>query len=226
MKVIGFPWRRVWGRGPEVWGRPGEGFSSDSGLRTRGSLEEAVYVVVRDLREERLVRLLTLCGDPRDLFEERGEFARGLLDAQLDQAEAGAFVEDDDEQHAADDADVYALALALVRERRELFLADEPRHAARGGHVPRGQRGQARRVEVAQVALRGDLLAVFIHEKDHAGKRIEPQLAENLPELLKLLLVQNDGCVCHSYTGSFSRRMQTVRRVFRVRGLQKAPPKN
>src|SRR5205823_13267562 len=121
-------------------------------------------------------------------------------DAQLDQAEAGAFVEDDDQKHAADDADVYALALALVRERRELFLADETRHPTRHGHIPRGQRRQARRVEVAQVALRGDLLAVFIHEKDHAGKRIEAHLVENVPELLKLLLVPNDGRVCHSYT--------------------------
>src|SRR5437868_4711093 len=221
MKVIGFPWRRVWGRGPEVWGRPGEGFSSDSGLRTRGSLEEAIYIVVRDLREERFLGLLVLRGEARDLVEDHGEFARSLLDAQLDQAEAGAFVEDDDQQHATDDADVYALALALVRERRELFLADEPRHAARGGHVPGGQRGQAGRVEVADVALRGDLLAVFVHEKDHTGERFEAQLVENVPELLKLLLVHDDRCVCHSYTGSFSRRMRTVRRVFRGRGFRR-----
>src|SRR5919202_3857935 len=203
MNVIGFPWRRVWSRGLKSGGSRKEGFSVDPGVRAPDLLKEAVYIIVCDLREERFLGLLVLLAEARDFVDEHGELARGLLDAQLDQAEAGAVVEDDDQQHAADDADVDALAFALVRERRELFLADEPRHAARGGHVPGGQGGQTRRVEVADVALRGDLLTVLVHEKDHTGKRFEAQLVEYEPELLELLLVHDDRCVCHSYTGFF-----------------------
>src|ERR671933_1899427 len=183
MNVIGFPWRRVWSRGLKSGGSRKEGFSVDPGVRAPDLLKEAVYIIVCDLREERFLGLLVLLAEARDLVEEDGELARGLLDAQLDQAEAGAVVEDDDQQHAADDADVDALALALVRERRELLLADEPGHPARGGHVPGGQRGQTRRVQPVQVAVRGDLLPVLIHEKDHAGKRFEPQFAQNELEL-------------------------------------------
>src|ERR1044071_2829912 len=108
--------------------------------------EEAVDVVVGDFGEEGLFAFAALGGDPFELLEEGGEVARRLLDAQLDEAEAGALVEDHDEQDAADDADVDALALALVRERGELLLADEARHPARGGDVAGRQRRQARRV--------------------------------------------------------------------------------
>ena len=119
-----------------------ERFCFDFRLQTpdsRLSTEKAVYVVVGDLGEEGLFRVLAERGHALQLLEECREVARSLLDAQLDEAEAGALVEDDDEQDAADDADVYALALALVRERRELLLADELRHPARRRHVAGGQ---------------------------------------------------------------------------------------
>src|SRR5215213_1351678 len=172
-------------------------------------IEEAVDVVVGDLGEERLLAFAALGVEAFEFVEEGGEVARSLLDAQLDQAEAGAFVEDHDQQDAADDADVDALALALVRERRELPLADEARHPARGGDVAGRQRRQTRRVQIAHIAVRGDLLAVLVHEKDDAGEGFEAQLAQDEPELLELLLVHYDRRVCHSYTGSLSRRMRT-----------------
>src|SRR5215210_277778 len=172
--------------------------------------EEAVDVVVGDFGEERLLAFAALGVETFEFVEEAGEVARRLLDAQLDEAEAGALVEDHDEQDAADDADVDALALALVRERRELLLADETRHPARGGDVAGRQRGQARRVQIAHVAMRGDLLAVLVHEKDDAGERFETQLAQDEPELLELLLVHYDRRVCHSYTGSLSSRVRAV----------------
>src|SRR5919112_624917 len=186
------------------------------GLRLLSSLiahhflltEEAVDVVVGDLGEERLLAFAALGVEAFEFVEEGGEVARRLLNAQLDEAEAGALVEDDDEQDAADDADVDALALALVRERGELLLADEARHPARGGDVSGRQRRQARRVQVAHVAVGGDLLAVLVHEKDDAGEGFETQLAQNEPELLELLLVHYDRRVCHSYTGSLSRRIR------------------
>src|ERR1044071_1658356 len=171
--------------------------------------EEAVDVVVGDLGEERLLPFAALGGEPFELLEEGGQVARRLLDAQLDEAEAGALVEDKDGQDAPDDADVDALALALVRERGELLLADEACHPARGGDVARRQRGQARRVQTAHVSVGGDLLAVLVHEKDDAGERFETQLAQDEPELLELLLVHYDRRVCHSYTGSLSCRMRT-----------------
>src|SRR5215203_2998975 len=171
--------------------------------------EEAVDVVVGDLGEERFLALAALGVEPFEFVEEGGEVARGLLDAQLDEAEAGALVEDHDEQNAADDADVDALALALVRERRELPLADEARHPARGGDVAGRQRRQTRRVQIAHVAMRGDLLAVLVHEKDDARERFETQLAQDELELSELLLVHYDRRVCHSYTGSLSCRMRT-----------------
>src|SRR5215208_6258335 len=212
MKVMALRWRSVWGGGRESGVKTKcLRLTPDFGLQTPDFLtKEAVDVVVGDLGEERLLRVLPLGGEAPEFVEDHGEVARRLLDAQLDEAEAGALVEDHDEQDAADDADVDALTLALVRERGELLLADEARHPARGGDVAGRQRGQARRVQVAHVAVRGDLLAVLVHEKDDAGERVETQLAQDEPELLELLLVHYDRRVCHSYTGSLYRRIRTL----------------
>src|SRR5689334_190186 len=103
--------------------------------------KKTVYVFIRDLGKEGFVRVL-LGGFALELLEDGGQLVRDLLDAQLDQPEAGALVKDYDQQHAPDDADVYALALALVREGRELLLADELRHASCRRDVTSGERSQ------------------------------------------------------------------------------------
>jgi hypothetical protein len=59
-----------------------------------------------------------------------------------------------------------------VKLGRELVLLQQLGHAARGGDVAGRQRGQARRVDVVDVAARGDELAVLVDDEDDLGVRI------------------------------------------------------
>ena len=90
-------------------------------------------------------------------FEQRLEdvvqlFAR-LLHAQADETQARLRVEDDDQDDAvADELDVDVRLLALVKLGRELLLLEQLGHAAGRGDVAGGQRGEARGVDVVDVA--------------------------------------------------------------------------
>src|SRR3954468_17059724 len=92
--------------------------------------EQIVDVLVGDLREggfEVDAHLALTLDLLHDVLEDFVQLARGAPDAQTDQAEARALVEDHDEDHALrDDGDVDVVVLALVREDGELFLADQP----------------------------------------------------------------------------------------------------
>src|SRR5689334_1619045 len=95
--------------------------------------EKAVDVLVRDLGERgleagRLERFLLALRLLHDLVEHPHQLERGLLDAQADEAERGALVEDDHEDlAAADQRDEQVLLLALVEDAVELGLAEQAR---------------------------------------------------------------------------------------------------
>ena len=108
-----------------------------------------------------------------DRLEDPLQLGVGLPHAEADEAEGGALVEDDDQDDAlADDGDVDVVALSLVEEDGKLPLADEACEAVRRGHVPRGQRGEGRRVERFHVPLRRDLLSVLVDDEDDLRLRI------------------------------------------------------
>ena len=64
-------------------------------------------------------------------------------------------------------------AIATLPMQAPTQAADELRHAARRRDITGRETGQTRRVEAADLALHSDLLPVLVHEKDHAGERIE-----------------------------------------------------
>jgi hypothetical protein len=80
----------------------------------------------------------------------------------------------------------------LVKEDRELLLPDQPRQPVRGRDVAGRQRRQGRRVDGVHVPHGGDLLAVLVHEEHELGARVLKQALQRLPDLLELLLVENE----------------------------------
>src|SRR4051794_35290667 len=106
-------------------------------------------------------------------------------------------VEDDDQQSTPNDTDMYALALALVREGRELFFSDQARHAARGGDISGGQRGEAGCVKITHITINGYFLTVLIYKDGHARRRVKTQLVQDSLDLAILRLAHYEGSVCH-----------------------------
>src|SRR5262249_58897244 len=47
-------------------------------------------------------------------------------------------------------------------------------------------------VEVLDVAVGGDLLTVLVHQEDDLGVRVDPELRDDLLDLVELLLVHDD----------------------------------
>ena len=124
---------------------------------------------------------------------------RGLLDPEPDEAERGALVEDHHQDHPlGHDGDVDVVALALVEEDRELLLADQAGQPVGGGHVAGGERGEGGGVEVLDLALRGDLLAVLVDEEDDLGVGVDAELRDDLLDLVELLLVHHNVGRRHS----------------------------
>ncbi len=79
-----------------------------------------------------------------------------------------------------------------MKEDRELFLADELRQAVGGGDVAGRQRGKRRRIDAGHVALRGDLLAVLVDQKDNFRVGVDLQTVESVLDLQVLLLVHHE----------------------------------
>jgi hypothetical protein len=72
----------------------------------------------------------------------------------------------DEDDSRAHDRDVNIVTLALVKKDRELFFSDELRESVRRRDVTRRQRGEGGRIQIVDVAVCGDLLAVLIDERD------------------------------------------------------------
>ena len=82
-------------------------------------------------------------------------------------------------------------ALPLVELRRELVLLEQLRHAACRGDVAGGEGGQAGRVDVVDVAARGDELSVLVDDEHDLGVRVLDQPIHDGLDLIELLLVHH-----------------------------------
>ena len=103
-----------------------------------------------------------------------------------------------DERSLGDDRDVDVVALALVEEDRELLLADQAGEPVCRGHVARGERGERGGVEVLDLALRGNLLTVFVDEEDDLCVGVDAEFGNDLLDLVELLLVHHNVGRRHS----------------------------
>ena len=160
---------------------------SSSVISAKG-LSNAAPAAARSLSTLLMMRAKTSFSSPRR-----------LLHAQAHEAERAALVEDHHQDDpAGDDRDVDVVALALVEQDREFLLADEPRQAVGRGHVARGERGEGGGVEVLDLALCGDLLAVLVDQEHDLGVRVDAELRDDRLDLVELLLVHDDVGRGHS----------------------------
>ena len=158
--------------------------------------EEAVDVFVGDLGEgafEAAAGIQFLLGPQLHLVEDLLQLLAGLLHPQAHQGKAGVLVEDHHQDAAlAHDGDVQVVLLAFVEKQAEFLFPDEFCQAIRGRDVAGGEGGQAGGVDALDVAGRGDLLAVFIHQEDHLGGGVLGEAANDLLEELVFLLEQHE----------------------------------
>ena len=113
--------------------------------------------------------------------EELGEFEHGILDPEPDEAQRRAVVEERDEDHPARDVrEVHRLLLALMEQRVEVRLADEPRQLVIGTEIGRRQSGKRRRVEVGLLPHGRDKLPRTVHEERTPGVAVKEELLERM----------------------------------------------
>src|SRR6185369_14026197 len=123
-----------------------------------------------------------------DLLEHFAQFVRRAADAQADESETRPLVEDDDENHSlGNNRDVDVVVLAFVREYWELFLPDQPRQAVRRSYVPGRQARKTRRIDLSDLPVTGDLLAILVDKEDQLGVRIDAQSGDD--RLYELVLL-------------------------------------
>src|SRR4029077_17640222 len=68
--------------------------------------------------------------------------------------------------------------------------------------VARGQGGQGGRVDGVQLAGRGDLLAVLVHQEDDLCVALRPQAGDHLADLRELLFMKDQISTRHSVVSS------------------------
>jgi hypothetical protein len=117
--------------------------------------------------------------------------------SQLDQAERRALVKNYDQKTSADNADKNAFALAFMNDRREDVFADKLRHRSRSGDVSRRKARKARRIHIADVAVKSDRLTVAVDEENDAPGALDAKAREDVLYPLKLMFVYNNGRFCH-----------------------------
>src|SRR5687767_1992658 len=77
----------------------------------------------------------TKCGFANGLVKDRGHFVTSPLCPDLNKSDRRPLIKNDHQQAPADDADKNAFTLTFMNDRRERILADELRHARRGGDI-------------------------------------------------------------------------------------------
>src|SRR5512145_871641 len=129
---------------------------------------------------------------------DRGETPRGLPDAQADQADRGAPVEDHHQDEALRDyGEVHVVPLPLVEKDGEFLLPDEVGEPPGGGDVPRGERGQGSRVESDGIPRGCDEGTVLVDQEDDLREGVRQQLPQDREERLVLRLPEDEVSVAH-----------------------------
>src|SRR6266849_1583169 len=164
--------------------------------------EEAVDIFVSDLGERRIE---AICGGAtvrfrlfQKLLERPLQFLRCFLHAQANQTERRAVVEyDDQDDPLSNQRNVDVVAFSFVKEDGELFFSDELCQSVGGRDVAGGERGQGSGVDVAHVAVGGDLLAILVDQKNNLGVGVDLQTLKRFLDLPVLLLVHHEIRSCH-----------------------------
>jgi len=73
----------------------------------------------------------------------------------------------------------------------KFLLADELRKSIGRSDVAGGERGERRGVEVVDVAVGRDLLAVFVDEENELGVGVGAKFAQNRFDLIELLVIHH-----------------------------------
>jgi len=89
------------------------------------------------------------------------------------------------------------ILLALVKQDRELALADEARQAVGGGHIAGRQGRQRRGVELRDLARRGDLLPVLVDQERGSGVGVLAQAAQSFLQLQELFAEHDEVVRTH-----------------------------
>jgi hypothetical protein len=74
---------------------------------------------------------------------------------------------------------------------REGIFADELGHGTCRSNVPGGKRCKARRIHVADVAMKGYRLAVTVDKKNGAGRALNADPRQDVFQPLKLVFLQD-----------------------------------
>src|ERR1051325_1181880 len=93
-----------------------------------------------------------------------------------------------------------AFLFALMRKRRKFTLAYQLGHSACRRHITGSQRSQTRGIEVAQLAVNGYLLSIFIDKHYQAGRGVQPQSGKDRLDLVVIRLANDDRSAGHLVT--------------------------
>jgi hypothetical protein len=159
--------------------------------------EKAVDVLIGYFRKEGVIVYACSNRLRRRFLEDRGYLKAAPLGTDFYEAQRRTTIEDYNEQCPPDDADEYALVLALVHNRRECVFTDQPRHRARRSHISRGQARKTGRVHVTNVAVKGNRLTITIYQEHHASSAFNAQAVKNTFKLMELVFLQYERRFCH-----------------------------
>ena len=144
-------------------------------------------------------------------LEDVVQFLARLLHPQPHEAQAGFGVEYHDQDDAVpDELDVNVRLLTFVELGGELLLLEQLGHPAGGGDVAGRQRRQAGRVDVVDVAGRGDELSVLVDDEDDLGVRVPNQAVHDPLDQSELLLVHHHLPVDHSILDALTSRIAVL----------------
>src|SRR5438128_12360082 len=106
-------------------------FNLESKIENPKSAKKAINILVGNFGEERILVEPVVGRISRRLIQNSRDLKTSAFRSNLNQTQSRAFVKDNHEQAAADDANKNTFAFAFVDDRRKDVLADQLGHAAR-----------------------------------------------------------------------------------------------
>ena len=133
--------------------------------------KQAINILVGDLGEERVLIDAVIGGFAVGFVQDRGDLVAAAFCADLYEPERRTLVENHDQQAAADDADVDALAFAFVDTDGKVSSPISFAMLLRRRDIARRERGKACRIHIADIAVKRDRLAVTVDQEIRRGPR-------------------------------------------------------